>query len=79
MLVAAKSVFKLSYNRSIKSTCKLALNRMPAAADGRDLFSKQAEVYAKYRPDYPDEFIEEIVSAAPSRELAWDVGTGTNI
>jgi len=33
-------------------------------------------VYAKYRPDYPDEFIEEIVSAAPSRELAWDVGTG---
>lgn len=52
---------------------------MPPAGDGRDLFSKQADVYAKYRPDYPDAFIQEIVSAAPGRALVWDVGTGKMI
>ena len=42
----------------------------------KDLFSKQASVYAKYRPSYPAEMIEYIVSCAGSRDTAWDCATG---
>jgi len=42
----------------------------------KDLFSKQASLYAKYRPGYPKELIEYIVSQVNTRETAWDCATG---
>jgi SAM-dependent methyltransferase len=42
----------------------------------KDHFSKQAGDYAKFRPRYPREMFEYLGSVAPSRQLAWDCGTG---
>jgi len=42
----------------------------------KDHFSKQAADYAKFRPRYPHELFEYLGSVAPSRQLAWDCGTG---
>jgi ubiquinone/menaquinone biosynthesis C-methylase UbiE len=42
----------------------------------KDLFSKQAADYAKYRPTYPLALIEYILSFVRNRETAWDVATG---
>ena len=41
-----------------------------------DHFSKQARAYARYRPHYPSELFVYLASIAPSRQLAWDCGTG---
>ena len=42
----------------------------------KDLFSTQAEDYAKYRPSYPQELIEYILNFTTERNLAWDCATG---
>jgi SAM-dependent methyltransferase len=42
----------------------------------KDHFSKQAADYAKFRPRYPQELFGYLGSIAPSRQLAWDCGTG---
>jgi SAM-dependent methyltransferase len=42
----------------------------------KDHFSKQAKDYAKFRPRYPHELFEYLGTLAPSRQLAWDCGTG---
>jgi SAM-dependent methyltransferase len=42
----------------------------------KDHFSRQAADYAKFRPRYPQELFDYLGSIAPSRELAWDCGTG---
>ncbi len=42
----------------------------------KDYFSKQAADYAKFRPHYPQEMFEYLGRIAPSRQLAWDCGTG---
>jgi len=42
----------------------------------KDHFSKHAADYAKYRPRYPCEMFEYLGTVAPSRQLAWDCGTG---
>lgn len=42
----------------------------------KDLFSRQADVYAQYRPTYPDELFEYIVSFVAEKETAWDCATG---
>jgi SAM-dependent methyltransferase len=42
----------------------------------KDHFSKQAADYAKFRPGYPQELFDYLGSIAPSRQLAWDCGTG---
>jgi len=42
----------------------------------KDLFSLQASTYAKYRPSYPAEMIQYLVSLVDSREAAWDCATG---
>src|SRR5436189_1073227 len=42
----------------------------------KDHFSKQAADYAIFRPSYPKELFAYLASIAPSRELAWDCGTG---
>jgi ubiquinone/menaquinone biosynthesis C-methylase UbiE len=42
----------------------------------KDYFSKQAADYAKFRPRYPQKMFEYLGRIAPSRQLAWDCGTG---
>ena len=42
----------------------------------KDHFSKQAADYAKFRPRYPQELFNYLGTTAPSRQLAWDCGTG---
>ena len=41
-----------------------------------DRFSEMSGHYRKYRPDYPEEMLEEIISLAENRECSWDCGTG---
>jgi ubiquinone/menaquinone biosynthesis C-methylase UbiE len=43
----------------------------------KDHFSKQAADYAKFRPRYPQELFDYLGKIAPSRQLAWDCGTGS--
>ena len=42
----------------------------------KDNFSIQAKYYAKYRPLYPQELYDFILSFVPGKKLAWDCGTG---
>jgi SAM-dependent methyltransferase len=42
----------------------------------KDLFSEQSEAYSKYRPGYPAELFEYILSFVNERKLAWDCATG---
>ena len=42
----------------------------------KDHFSKQAADYAKFRPHYPQNLFDYLGRIAPSRQLAWDCGTG---
>lgn len=42
----------------------------------RDYFSSQAKEYAQHRPTYPPALFNYLASLAPSKELAWDCGTG---
>jgi SAM-dependent methyltransferase len=42
----------------------------------KDHFSKQATDYATFRPRYPQKLFEYLGSIAPTRQLAWDCGTG---
>jgi ubiquinone/menaquinone biosynthesis C-methylase UbiE len=42
----------------------------------KDHFSKQAADYAKFRPTYPQELFDYLGKIAPTRQLAWDCGTG---
>ena len=42
----------------------------------KDHFSKQAAGYAIFRPRYPQTLFDYLGSIAPSRQLAWDCGTG---
>lgn len=43
----------------------------------RDHFSSRADEYRAYRPTYPPRLFEHLAAAAPTRDLAWDCGTGT--
>jgi ubiquinone/menaquinone biosynthesis C-methylase UbiE len=42
----------------------------------KDLFSKHAEDYAKFRPHYPAELFKYLSTLTNEHDLAWDVGTG---
>jgi ubiquinone/menaquinone biosynthesis C-methylase UbiE len=42
----------------------------------KDLFSKQADLYARYRPTYPKELYEYILSFVKEKNTAWDCATG---
>jgi SAM-dependent methyltransferase len=42
----------------------------------KDLFSKQASIYAQYRPTYPRELFDYIVSFVHEKHSAWDCATG---
>ena len=42
----------------------------------KDLFSNQADIYAKYRPGYPSSLIDYILSFVQEKNIAWDCATG---
>jgi ubiquinone/menaquinone biosynthesis C-methylase UbiE len=42
----------------------------------KDLFSRQSDTYALYRPVYPGALFEYILSFVKERKLAWDCATG---
>lgn len=42
----------------------------------KDLFSTQSKIYARFRPSYPPEMIEYIVSFVQDKQIALDVATG---
>jgi ubiquinone/menaquinone biosynthesis C-methylase UbiE len=42
----------------------------------KDNFSRQANAYAKYRPDYPKELFDFILSHINNKVAAWDCATG---
>jgi len=42
----------------------------------KDLFTKQAEAYAKFRPSYPKEIFNFLVTQVKERNTAWDCATG---
>ena len=42
----------------------------------KDLFSKQSDLYARYRPTYPRELYDYIISFVKEKNTAWDCATG---
>lgn len=42
----------------------------------QDHFSKQADIYLKARPTYPDELFEYLTGLAPGNQTCWDCATG---
>ncbi|XP_059651104.1 uncharacterized protein LOC132298751 [Cornus florida] len=42
-----------------------------------NLYLKQAKLYSKSRPGYPQALFQFIASKTPKHDLAWDVGTGS--
>ena len=48
-----------------------------AAVSFADHFSGVSAAYAAFRPRYPDALFEFLAEAAPARDEAWDVGTGS--
>jgi SAM-dependent methyltransferase len=42
----------------------------------KDNFSKQSDLYLRYRPHYPDELYQYLASLTTGKKLAWDCGTG---
>jgi ubiquinone/menaquinone biosynthesis C-methylase UbiE len=42
----------------------------------KDNFSKQADIYAKYRPVYPQELFDFILKHTDKKQNAWDCATG---
>lgn len=42
----------------------------------KDLFSSHAELYAKYRPAYPQQLFDYILSFVKEKKQAWDCATG---
>lgn len=43
----------------------------------KDHFSGHAQAYAAFRPTYPPSLFGALAGAAPGRQLAWDVATGS--
>lgn len=39
-------------------------------------FTKLAQTYVRFRPQYPPQLFDYLAGLAPGRELAWDSGTG---
>ena len=42
----------------------------------KDKFSNQSKSYKKYRPEYPKDLYETILSVVKARDEYWDCGTG---
>ena len=50
---------------------------MPGETAFKDHFSGHADLYARYRPDYPPELYAWLAEIAPARGRAWDCATGS--
>ncbi len=42
-----------------------------------DHFSRQAEFYSSFRPEYPPELFRFLAALTPEREIVWDAATGS--
>lgn len=42
----------------------------------KDNFSQQAEIYARYRPTYPQDLFDFLMQEVKNKDLAWDCATG---
>lgn len=42
----------------------------------KDNFSKQSAIYVKYRPAYPRELYDFVLSKVKNKKTVWDCGTG---
>jgi SAM-dependent methyltransferase len=58
------------------AAAELAGTTMAAGPRFKDLFSKQAGAYARFRPKYPPGLFEFLATLTPMHELVWDCGTG---
>ncbi len=43
----------------------------------KDNFSSKSNLYAKFRPTYPQRFFNYLDGLLPTKDVAWDCGTGT--
>jgi ubiquinone/menaquinone biosynthesis C-methylase UbiE len=51
--------------------------KLDAAMSFKDHFSRQADAYSRYRPEYPAALVDFVASQAPGRALAVDCATGS--
>jgi len=42
----------------------------------KDNFSKQSDLYSKFRPGYPKKLFDFLMPLVPDKKIAWDCGTG---
>ncbi len=42
----------------------------------KDNFSKQSDLYSKFRPGYPKQLFNFLIPLVPEKKIAWDCGTG---
>src|ERR1700680_4815740 len=42
----------------------------------KDNFSKQSDLYSKFRPGYPKKLFDFLLPLVPDKKSAWDCGTG---
>lgn len=42
----------------------------------KDLFSERSDLYARYRPTYPEELYDHILSFVKEKNTVWDCATG---
>ena len=68
MSVCAERIRKGSFERAFQLLGNFAFMK--------DNFSRQSELYAKYRPDYPRPLFDFILNHVKGRDAAWDCGTG---
>ncbi len=47
-----------------------------SAKEYKDRFSRNTELYLRFRPNYPEDLIEFVVSICGKKNVAWDCGTG---
>ena len=69
----------VAQDRQLDSFCRLSTAAATPSGGWykfKDHFSKQAAGYAKFRPRYPQKLFDYLGSIAPSRQVAWDCGTG---
>src|SRR5664279_3988710 len=42
----------------------------------KENFSKQSDLYSKFRPGYPNKLFDFLLPLVPDKKAAWDIGTG---
>jgi ubiquinone/menaquinone biosynthesis C-methylase UbiE len=70
--IALPQEFQQKWSRKISTGTENAFTTMGT----KDNFSRQASVYAQFRPHYPDEMIAHVVSFVQNKNTALDIATG---